>query len=168
MLALLIRSCWCNECNALNNLLDITIGVFLHATGTRGDPASHRGELAAVWLVARDDTAHSEISLQVLASDTSLDASNHVLLVDPEDFVHAAHVEADDHAICCAFIAIPQGQSLRDIRTSTVWNEDNIVRVGQSDDCLHVLCRSWVEDHIHISLETTIPEGEHFPETSSM
>ena len=82
-----------------DDVLDVAVAVLLHAAGVGGDPAAEGGQLDAVRIVARGVAALPEEALQLLAGDPGLDAGLQVLLVQPQDAVHAAHVDGGDGAL---------------------------------------------------------------------
>ena len=75
------------------HILNVAIRVLLHATGASRDPTSKRRKFARVRLVARAYSILFQVPFQVLSADSSSDAGHVVLLVDPADLIHAAHID---------------------------------------------------------------------------
>ena len=85
-----------------NDVFDIAVAVFLHAAGVGGDPAAQRGEFHAVGLVAHRHAVFFQLGHDVPADGAGLNAGHHVLVIDPEDAIHPAHIDRNDRAFFVA------------------------------------------------------------------
>jgi hypothetical protein len=109
-----------------------------------------------------------KVSLEILSSDSSLDASDHVVLIDPYNLVHSAHVETNHHSLILDMILILEIKSLRHISTATIWNDYNVMRIGKLNNFLYLLGAAWVDYNVNVSFEFTVSEVENFSETCSV
>jgi len=134
-----------HESEALDNLLDVTIGVLLHSTSSSADPAAKSRELGAVWLVTRYNALLLELLLKVLASDSRLDAGYHVVLVNPEDPVHSAHVKRYNHSLSLDWVVLFHVESLGYICAATVRDQDDVELICKVHNRFDVLSGSRID-----------------------
>ena len=145
MLVLLEDTLGSHESEALDNLLDVTISVLLHSTSSSADPATKSRELRAVWLVTRYNALLLELLLKVLASDSRLDTGYHVVLVNPEDPVHSAHVKRNNHSLSLDWVVLLHVESLGYVCAATVWDQDDVQPISKFDNRFDVLSGSRID-----------------------
>lgn len=69
------------------------------------------------------DTVSLKLFLKILPHNSCFNASSEILAINPLNVIHSAHVNRHNHA-CLVF---EWQQCLRDISTTAVGDEDNIV-----------------------------------------
>ena len=110
------------------------------------------------------DTVWLEVTLEVLTSNTGLDAGHVVLLVDPLDLVHSAHVHRDDHSLLIDI----EHEGLCDVGATSVWDKDNVVLASKLDKGLTVLVAVWIDDHVCDLWNLLVSELPHFLNAGTM
>ncbi len=116
-----------------DDVLDVAVAVALHARGVRSDPTPQRGELEAVGLVAHGELCFRELGGDVTPHGARFDASHAVHGIDPEDLVHAAHVEGHDGSGLRRIAA----QRVGDVRATPEGDDAGAVRFDDVDELHH-------------------------------
>ena len=88
----------CDHTQADDHVLNFAVNVALHPGGPCRHPAAQGAVQKGVREVAKRDAVFGELILKVLAVHAGLDARGERVLIDLQHPVHAAHVQADDHA----------------------------------------------------------------------
>lgn len=135
---------WRDVCAVKNNILNVSIGVLLHATGASRDPAAHRRVLRRVGLVSSAHTVLHQLAFEVLTHDASADTGQIVLLVNPLNSVHTAHIDRHDHSRLCVW----EFERLGYISATTIRNEHDVVLNGELDNSLNLLGVIGVDDDV--------------------
>lgn len=90
------------------------------------------------------DTILHEVTLEVLAHDSSTDASKVVLLVNPLDPVHSAHINRDNHSR----LSHVEFERLGDVSATTVRHKHNVVLLSKLDKTLNLGSITRIDDDI--------------------
>ena len=137
-----------------DDFFDVAVLVLLHAAGVGGDPASQGGQFDAVRVVAGGVAPGEQLFFHLPAADPRLDAGLEVLFVDPEDAVHALHVDRGNGAL----LGGRQGQRAADVGAAAVRDQDDVVFAGQADDVAHFVLVLRVEDQVDGALQGRVVE----------
>lgn len=160
----MIHSLAGHQCDVLNDVVDVAIGIFLHTRSSGTDPATKSAELHGVRLVTTDHTILFEIALEVLSKNTCLHTSHAIFLVDPFDLVHSGHVTTNNHS----FFFHGKFETLRNIGATAIGHNHNIVLISEGGEDLAVFSRHWVNDHVNILFQLTLSKSPSFLECLSM
>ena len=102
---------WSGDFYSYNNVINISITIFLHSWSSRTNPTSKRWEFNWIWLMATTDSKFGEFFLHILSNDTSFDACHHVVFINPFNFIHSGAVNRND----CSFFTLLTHQTFSDI-----------------------------------------------------
>ena len=163
-IVLCVGSGGCHISHVAEHILNVAVCILLHPASASRDPASKRRKLARIRLVARAHSILFKVPFQILAGDTSTDAGHIVLLVDPADLVHAAHIDGDDHTS----LILIQLKRLGHVGATSIWHEHDVMLHSQSDEVLHVLRRVWVQNTVSDPVNLSVPELPDFLEACSV
>lgn len=79
-----------------NNIIDISILIFLHPRCPRAHPSSQGRKLDWVRLMSATNPKFRQLFLHILSNNSSLDTSHHILFINPFYFVHPRHIHRYD------------------------------------------------------------------------
>src|SRR6267378_4529058 len=136
-----------------------TLGGWIatNAAGIRGDPAAKRGKLNADRFVSHRDAMLCQRRYDVAADRSCFNAGHHVRLVDPDDSVHAPHVDRDNRALLLRLTA----KSVSDVGAAAVRNQRNIMLLCRLDQACHLRFRLRIHDQVGNPPELRVLDGVH-------
>ena len=123
----------------------------------RCHPAAQRRELDRVGLVSHGEAEALELRDDLAPNSAGLDARDVVLRIDPQDLVHATHVDRDDHALVLSGAA----QCLRHVRSAPVGDETDVMCGSCLDKCNHLLLVAREDDQIRNALQLCVLDRVH-------
>ena len=108
--------------------------------------------------MADHDSEFGEFLLHILADDASLDAGNHVALIDPLDFVHPRHVHRHDRPL----LLLLAHKGFSNVSASSEGDQDDVMLLCRLDQVLGLLVRGDIDHIINSPRQLAESQQEEF------
>lgn len=126
--------------NANNNIINISILIFLHPRSSGTDPSSQGRKLNRIRLMSTTNTKFRQLLLHILADNTRLNAGHHIVLIHPLNTIHSSHI----HRYNRSFLFLIAHKRLSDVSSSTKGNQHNVMLLCCFDEKLGLLVGGYV------------------------
>lgn len=139
-----------------NDIINITIFIFLHTRCSSTNPPTQWWKLDRIRLMPTAYTKFRQLLLHIFANDTSFNACHHVIAIDPFNFVHSCHINWDNSS----FLLWSEQEWLCDISATSKRYQYNIVCLCHFDKMLCLLVADYVDNIVNSSWQFRVAEHE--------
>ena len=105
------------------NVVYVAIFILLHSWCSGADPTSEWAKLNGIWFMTTHYSEFRQLLLHIFANDSCFNASDHVILVNPFNFIHPGDIHWHNSPLLFRLAH----EWFSDICSTSEWNKYDIV-----------------------------------------